>query len=497
MLALATVTATCSLIYFCPYGWLATPSYNSLVFQALLIVSIGFLIAEKKASPQSIAGWILIGVGGWLAFMAKPTSAAALSVVISLCLPLTGKFNLRLLIISILTSTILLMTSAWVIDGSLIIFFDRLRGGVEAFSFVGAKHFDMLRIDELLLGRKESLFLIFSSVIIFGTLYLSDSEKKIPRMAGLSLTILFLFICLAMISGHLLLQISDTRFSHSALIIFATLFSAGAFYFVLKRKLPFYKMTQEQSGIAIFFIVLPYVSAFGTNNNYWVQGALVSLFWVLAGLVILMPAVSIRSNWRILLPAVISGQLITVFLLQAAMDWPYRQPQPFSQYDNVVAIGINESELILPQDLADYYLDVKKMVDRAGFHAGMPMIDMTGQGPGTLYAIGAKAIAQAWMIGGLPGSDNLAQAMLNRVSCAEIAQAWLLVDPDSITKLSPTILNSSGLNFEQNFEMATKIDIPPENLQRWGVASRQLQLWKPTQPTQFTIAACEKKRNSL
>ena len=70
----------------------------------------------------------------------------------------------------------------------------------------------------------------------------------------------------------------------------------------------------------------------------------------------------------------------------------------------------------------------------------------------------------------------------------------LLVDPDSRLKLSLTLLSHFGLSIEQNFKMAAELRIPSANVARHGVASRRLQLWKPTHPTQFTIAACENKR---
>ena len=144
-----------------------------------------------------------------------------------------------------------------------------------------------------------------------------------------------------------------------------------------------FKGVTNPMGIALYLAVLPYVSALGTTNNYWMQGSMDSLFWILAGLVLFMPAISIRGNWLILLPAVMSGQLITVFLLQVAMEKPYYvQPEPFRQYKISLPYGINESELMLPQALADYYRNVKKMAIQAGFRSGMPMLDMTGEGSG-------------------------------------------------------------------------------------------------------------------
>ena len=510
MLALAATTATCSLIYFCPHGWLATPSYNSLTFQALLLSSIGLLLAEKIVSPVSITGWLLIGVGGWLVFMAKPSSAVALSLFISVCLLLTSKFNFRLIAISLLTATALLVASAWVIDGSLVIFIERLRGGVEASRLLGAGHFfNMFRIDNLLLGRKAQISLAFSIAFTFGAICLTNSKKKTRMALGFGFALLFALASIGIISECFLLQAGEFReylfhlvwkdlFPPPTRLILAVPLSAWAFCFVLMRKVPCLKVSRTQCGMALYFAVLPHVSAFGTTQNYWLQGSLDSLFWILAGLVILMPAISVRGNWQILLPAVMSGQLITVFLLQAAMEQPYfGQPEPFRHYNKVIAIGINESKLMLPQVLAEYYRNVKKMAIQAGFRSGLPVIDMTGEGPGTLYAIGAKAIGQAWMVGGYPGSDNMAIAMLNRVSCTDIAEAWLLVDTDSRLKLSLAILSHFGLSIEQHFEMAAELSISSASVPRHGVPSRKLQLWKPTYPTQDIVTACKKMRNQL
>jgi hypothetical protein len=117
------------------------------------------------------------------------------------------------------------------------------------------------------------------------------------------------------------------------------------------------------------------------------------------------------------------------------------------------------------------------------------MLDMTGEGPGTLYAIGAKAIGQPWMIGGYAGSDNMAISMLNRVSRTDITEAWILVDPDSRLKLSLTILSHFGLSIEQNFVLAAELSFSSASVARHGVPSRRLQLWKPKHSTQYTIAA--------
>ena len=497
MLGLAAITATCSLIYFCPFGWIATPSYNSLIFQALLVVSIGLLLAEKTVSAISIIGWMLIGVGGWLAFMAKPSSAAALGLFISICLPLTGRFNFRLLAISVLTAGSLLTASAWVIDGSVIVFIERLKDGIKIIQLQGSGHMNMFRYDALLMGHKEQISLAFASVIIFGTTCFATLKKKTAITVNLGFALLVVATSLIIISGCFLFEVSSPFTSHASLLILTIPLSALAFGCVSIYRLPRFKAANIQWGIALYFAVLPHILAFGTNNNYWLQGSLGSLFWVLAGLVILMPFMSSTGNPRVLLPSAVCGQLITVFLLYSAMEHPYfGQPEPFRQYDTTVATQINKSTLILPEALADYYINIKKMADQAGFQVNTPIINMTGYNPGVIYAIGGKAIGLPWLIGGFSGSNDVTVTVLNRVSCTEIGEAWLLIDTDTPRKLSPAILNNFGIA-EQDFEIAAKLNTPPNSPARWGVASRQLQLWKPTRPIQYASAACEKKRKPL
>jgi hypothetical protein len=121
-LVVSGAIATASLAFLA-----ATPSYNSLALQALLVAAIGWLLADKKVSPASISGWAMIGIGGWLAFMSKPTTAAALAVTSAIYLIVAGKFSRRLLLIPLFMAASLLLCSALFIDGSMTTFVDRLR----------------------------------------------------------------------------------------------------------------------------------------------------------------------------------------------------------------------------------------------------------------------------------------------------------------------------------------------------------------------------------
>src|SRR5690606_40858774 len=117
MMALSFGLSAISLIFL--NAWLVTPSYNSLAFQSLMVCAIGVLNAENHVSKSSVVGWILVGIGGALLFLAKPPAAVMLGFVVLFCFWLGGKIEFRLLLCSIGSSLLVIMLSAWLIDGSI------------------------------------------------------------------------------------------------------------------------------------------------------------------------------------------------------------------------------------------------------------------------------------------------------------------------------------------------------------------------------------------
>ena len=161
--------------------WLPTPSYNSLTLQSLLIAAIGLLLAEKYNTFKSLTGWCLIGVGGWLAFMAKPTTAFALVICVVFYLQFAGKFSLRFLIISVVVSLVLVVSSALIIDGSLIKFIERLKDGAEMYSILegGHKAGKIFRLNSFKLDIHGSLLLVVCSVLFFIAANYAQAKLKI------------------------------------------------------------------------------------------------------------------------------------------------------------------------------------------------------------------------------------------------------------------------------------------------------------------------------
>jgi hypothetical protein len=484
--------ATSSLL-FLGWWWLPTPSYNSLALQALLLGGIGLLLAEKAVSLVSIIGWVVIGVAGWLAFMAKPTTAAALATVSAAYLLWSGKLNIRLLAISVMLAVALLLASAWMIDGSILVFFRRLREGVDAAQALSAGYTPMqlLRFDDFYLRVDERYVMIVTVVLVAIAVCLCTSSKQSLRTIGMGLPVLIATAAWPSIVAGRGLWLVGVPFQ--GLSIWAAPLGAVIAAIVLNSTGLFRVMRRGHWALALCFAIFPHVYAFGTGNNYWQMGASAGLFWVLAGLVPLVTGSPATASRRVFFPVTISVQVVTISLLYAAMETPYRQPQALRKQDQTVSIGINASQIILSKDFADYFNTTRKLADESGFQPGTPVIDMSGQSPTALYSLGAKSIGQAWTIGGYKGSDDLAFRMLSKVSCEEMARAWLLIEPDGPGKLSSGLLESFGMDVAKDFSIMGMLNTPVgaggEQMQR------QQQLLKPSRPNQEAKAACEKQRD--
>ena len=478
--------ATTSLLFLTT--WLPTPSYNSLALQALLVAAIGLILAERGSSRASLTGWLLVGIGGWLAFMAKPTTAAALAIGAGAYLLLAGKLNFRLLAISLATALGLLVLSAFAIDGSISGFIDRLIGGVEVGRALAGGHTisQLLRLDNFQLGVKEKGFLVAGTIVVASAAYFSQAQSKALVYCGTLLSVSFALFQLAIVGGFI--QKPLNAGPAQDLLISAIPFAGMLVGVLLSRFQLLFQITRAQWALALSFLAFPHFYAFGTGGNYWSAGANSGIFWTLAGLALLGSVAPIPRPSTLLLPLGLAAQLITVALIHAGIEAPYRQPSHLSQYDYTIEIGKPGSVLVLSKPFGQYFANAVDAAKRAGFTEETPMIDLTGQSPGVLYAMGAKTIGQAWTIGGYPGSNALAEAMLKKVSCEELAMAWLLAEPEGPRKMSPEILRSYGANMVTDFELVGTFKTAE------GVGGykyiREQKLFKPVRAMATAISSC-------
>jgi hypothetical protein len=275
---------------------------------------------------------------------------------------------------------------------------------------------------------------------------------------------------------------------YQGMLIWAVVIAACVVGLNVCRSALFRQVSIAQWALAATLFAFPHVSAFGTNQNYWIQGSSAGIFWLMAGLVIAAPAARSQGGLAVFLPLAIAAQMVTAILLQYGYVMPYRQPHPLQLNDRVFAYGGEQSNLVLSAGYASYLEDAAAAAKKAGLGAGTPVIDMSGQSPGIVYAMQGQSLGQAWMIGGYKGSLKLAIESLKSVSCKQLADAWLLTEPAGKRRIPASLLASFGADLHSDYEQAGA----------WITAAgaggyreqRAQELMKPTRQQDSAVAAC-------
>jgi hypothetical protein len=434
----------------------------------------------------------LIAFGGWLAFMAKPTTAAALSVWVLLYLGLTGKLNLRMLVVCAATGAALMVMTAWMIDGSLTAFIQHLVQASHEEASIENNHtlwgilrFDSFRLNDL----QQTMFAAFALSVFIG-IWLSLSDHPLLRIAGMVVAMTGCAMSVLLTTGMITPHVRHGSFD----ILPALGVPIGLLLGWVARQITNlrYAIAWGDVWLAAFLLVLPHVCAFGTNGNYWSAGGKASLFWILAAVALLPRFDAAERLPRAVLPAAVAMLVLATFIVKQSMAFPYRQTQPLWQQDARITFVATGEKLRVSRDFADYLLDLQRIVSTNGFQLGTPFIDLTGHNPGTLNFIGAPSLAAAWLIGGYAGSATRAGMLLDKVSCDEIARSWVLTEPNGPRRLSPAILEPHGIDLEAHY-------IPVGTIQQaangnYPTRFRQVVL-KPSRPQSDAAAACEATRS--
>jgi len=436
----------------CFNNWLLTPNYNSLALQALLLAAFGLLMACRSAGWKNITGWTLLGVAGWLAFMAKASTAVALTLGVLLYLLVARKLVNRGVLLAIITALSFLAISAILIDGSVSGFVQRLQKAVEFGQLLGSGHTvtEILRIDRFHLTGMVVIAITLIGCLTTFAIWGSSSGRKKWLFFSASISITFFLMTASLIFGDFYRFINFGKFQPALTLglVFAAVFTG-----ILVGKIEVLKnIAVQQRHTTYLFLFFPYIYAFGTNGNYWQAGSAAAIFWLFAGLIFFVPLIREHKLWRLLLPLGIATQTVTIMILQAGFEQPYRQAQPIRLNNTASTFGAKPSTLVLSESYAKYISEAILSAKNSGFETGTPIIDLSGQSPSLLYALGAESIGQAWNVGDYPGSLALAKVAFASVSCEKISNAWVLFEPDGPRSISNDLMHALGSAFPDGYE---------------------------------------------
>jgi len=455
---LAAGFAASSLVVFS--SWLLTPNYNTLTLQGLLIALLGLLGVHNAGTARALPSWLLLGIGGWLVFMGKPTSALALALLSACYLLLWGRRYLRCAGLAALTAALLLAGSALLIEGSVLAFVGRVRSGLDlGHRMLGADL--MLHIFRLDLPKWRP----FEWRLFQGMAALTALAGMAVALTGRKRVLaLVLFVVVLVLGVWWMAQSRGLFWSRFGPFtgFFALLGVAlGALLCGLLTQMPALRQstTRTQIGTGLLCAALPYAYAFGTNSNYSQVATYAGFFWMLAALMLLHPALHSPRHMRVLVPIALIAMLVCATLLARGMAMPYRQPQALSLNPQLLEIGPPASPLWVNAAVADYVHDAVGSARQAGFAAGTPVIDLTGHSPGLVFALNGIAPGAPWLLGGYPGSRAFTEAVLARCSCQTLARAWLLLEPDGRRGIPIESLASFGAALSRDYIEAGRWEV--------------------------------------
>ncbi|MDP8566376.1 hypothetical protein [Methylophilus aquaticus] len=438
--------------------WVPTPSYNSLNFQGCLIAVSGFVWSMQ--SHRRYWGAALIGLGGWLVFMAKPSTALFLSVITILYFSPGIRKDWPLVLIAGIVAIICLLLSGWWMDGNLAQFFLRFKGGLLLVELMGGDH-SLANLFKLDLFDVTPLFKFQFSLtcaaIMLGLLMAQQISVWSKSLLQIIIIMIVAFALFRLLNHDVSAAKSN---SYHTLIILALPFASFLFAQCYRKKCAF----KVDFRLSALLIVMPYVYAVGTNNNYWQTAAGASVFWVLLCYLILQGKTISEQSHHLIASVVVCMSTIGVI---AAMNTPYRQTQGLFSQTAVWTEPNAAQAMVLSDDTASYLQTLNQIATGNGFKKKTAVIDLTGHHPGALYFMQACAIGQAWTIGGYSGSERLAAVALQQASCDALASAWLLIEKHGRRAITDQILSAHGIAASKaTYHVAGRLQT--QRLTDWG-----------------------------
>jgi hypothetical protein len=454
--------------------------------QALLIACIGFALVRNKQSqvdcaPTISAGYVLVGLGGCLAFVAKPPTAAALGVL-ALWALLISKSKLKGILISLVMAVGFMFIFSILIDGTPEVFLQRLSLGFSYGELADSGHSlrDILRIGNISLGLVGKVNFLLWTSLTAGFTFLSVSRRGFGELATWCAAFLFGGATLLILIG--VVRVPPEGYVAPAMLIGLPALGAAVAAGVVLLTEGQGELCQRDAMYALGLAFFPYAFAFGSGNDYWEMGAKAGIFWIAASIMLLKSVHPSATSWRSMVPLALITNCVTVLILGAGFEAPYRQPQPLRLNDRIVRLGKSGHSPIISAATANYIEGLRAIAVTNGFRRGDPVIDLTGAHPTSLFALGALPIGQPWTIGGYPGSVRTAAAALGIVPCDLIVRAWLLTESDGPLSLPLRIVGVPGLTYKAVGALRSP-DSP-----RWQ------QLLKPTQTVSQGVALCDGAR---
>jgi hypothetical protein len=470
--------------------WLNSASYNTLNLQALLVVAIGFILTNEKKPIVYNLGLLILALGCTVTFLAKPTTAALLYLLVFTLFLLSGQF--KKIIFMFGYAAFLVSFFAISIDGSLIEFIKRYQRGYSQTIITDSGHTpgELFRIDLILLDSKTSVYILLLYVFLLILILSLIKYRKFFAYLLLFLCVFTVIVINLLFGDMYKFNLSNTKTIYQEILILGLLIVTIT-VFITGKSLSKKKVNRQFLSLLILLLFSPYLYSFGSNSNYMYMSFSALFFWIIAASALIFLSISKRQNWEVLIPISVAVQIFTSLQLFTGIENPYRQPNSLFKNELKAPLGIFLPGIKIPESYQIYFQQVSDTVKTSNYKFGTPVIDMTGFSPLTLFSIRAEVLGSAWLIGGYAGSNEFALETLLSIDCEKLSKSWLLVEPEGPRSINEAVLSELGLSFPENYRLQGRW-LTPENSS--GNKSSRTQLFYSPVNSTIGLTECQISR---
>jgi len=479
------------MLYFSYLSTLRAPSYNLLTLCAMVIATICLLRAitqlEKQRSFRSSIVFYGIAVGA--CFFSKATTTLLLLTAHCVFFFFVSRsWNLKSILAIFGWALLGFLINPLLLTVQFPNWLDSLREGIQVMQMRGDySAFAVFRhasweLQRIIISAGPWTILVGTAVFL--------ARRKLAGASSSQLSILTILV-LATNAVGIILNNKDEFW------LFLTLATAVLLWVIEVLKRPHTERTahdRKELSVAILLFVLPLAFSFGTNMPIFSHSIIASVFpycflfhrlYRLSSTGILSrPALAVGSC-LLCLPA-----LFYQLAALADVNYTYRQQTSLLNQESPMMVGRSESQLLVDPVTQASLRSVLSAAEKAGFKQGQSFLDFSGDGPGIIFALGAKPLGAPWIIGGYPGSASSAERVIAKVEKSALEQTWLLTSTNNPRKIDgwETILaRRLGTGSHQ---IAASITIASPYIWTPNMPKEiTLQLWKPArQPTSEILA---------
>jgi hypothetical protein len=469
---LAILGAVCSLAYYS--FWILTPAYNLLVNAASALILAGILFwstNENTETPRR--DWlasVLVGFGGSLSFLAKPTFAAIAAAAVCLLLIRTlstnRKLGLHRLLITTLACVAPLLFSIGFTTGiaafvaSIQVGLSLLNSGTALNSLIPKTIKDFYYGSPLF--ALSVMYLAFSVV-----LYLDTGGRPLPLRRAKLLSWSVLIVDAAFVLWNVIYGISMGTSPWVLLGICSFCIVTGLICFgLIRAEVP----SREASAFYPLFalLALPFALSFGSAISIMAQTGMylyATLFAsVIGGRLFLRTSLFKKSEMAVLVT-------IPLLLLWSSI-FPFHLPASIYRQTESVSLPFASDTLLVDPQTKRNVDGLRDAARIGGLQPLTPIFDLSGGGPGIALMLNNRAPLTPWMFHMFGQPRQLVDAAWASMTPLQKKTAWI-IGPIHPNFAGSHVAGELGKKLETHYELVGELQM------RFGNADQVINVWKP------------------